>query len=196
MSFDAQSKKRLDLLGGKVVTLLVDGRITNRMLARGLVLNAIHERHPCAVLDLDAMYSSNSDFIFGHLSEEEANSIELLVPKPGSDLQAEMAQAVSFDRNHLLIVDSFNSLFHLLPARGRSSRSRNLAFIMAFFSFLARTDGRTVVITKYRRAVEGRVPAYDNSDHTLTVTLNDHVLNLDEERVARVHTDSQTNRRS
>jgi hypothetical protein len=186
MSFDALSQERLDSLEGKVVTLLVDGRMTNKTLARGLILNATHRRRFCTVLDIDGLYSSNSDFIFGPLSEEEANTVELLVPEPGSDLRVETAQALSLCRSQVVIVDSLNSLFHLLPARGRGWRSRNLAFVLAFFSYLARTGGKTVIITKYRRAVEGKVPVTDRSDYLFSVTLNENIMSLKEEKTTAV----------
>lgn len=186
MSFDAHSEEQLDTIGGGVVTLLVEGRAANRSLGRQLVRYAVRKKLSCTIFDVDALYSSNSDYIFGSLADDEARSVEVLIPLAGSDLTSEIAEVVSADRSGVLIIDSFNSIYHLLTTMGRSPRSRNLAFALAFLSYLARNDGRTVFITKYIRSVEGRVSAYDTTDRMASVTLKGGVLSMEEGSAAGI----------
>lgn len=173
-------------LYGHTVTFIVDSRRTNLALARSLLSNLGRNRIPCAVLDVDALYVSNSDYVFAPLSEEEAGIVEVLVPEPGSALEADVANLSGFGPAKALIIDSLNSLYHLLSTGGRSSRSMNLAFVVALLSRVARTEKRAVFFTMYQREKAmhfgRRRSISDLSDLTVSVGLRDNALALRCER--------------
>jgi hypothetical protein len=164
-----------DSLLGHTVTFVVDERKTNLALARCIMRYLAMRGLSCAVLDADAFYASNSGCIIASIPEESGTRIEFLVPDVGSNLQTEFGQLFGIDPHTVLIVDSLNSVFHLLPAEGHGSRNRNLAFVMSLFSYLSRTDRRTVFLTMYRRnsRSEGRNPISALSDQSIAVSLMD-----------------------
>jgi hypothetical protein len=152
MSFSAkQGDPLLGPLYGHTATFLVDSRRTNLALARVLVSTLARNRVPCAVLDIDALYSSNSDYIFSSIPEDEARTSELLVPDPGASIEAGMADLLGTGPADALIIDSLNSLYHLLSGGERGSRNMNLGFAVALLSYMARTEKRTVLLTMYER---------------------------------------------
>ncbi len=112
----------------------------------------------CTVLDLDALYSSNADRIFAGLPVTAARSTIIHVPEPDSSVETELAKLFATDSN-VLIIDSLNSLHHLLSSDDARSRSRKLAFAIASLSYLARTDRKAVLFTMYRRERPGRTGA-------------------------------------
>jgi hypothetical protein len=145
-----QSSSFFGPLKGKTSTFLVDGREANIKFARTVVGMLSAASDACAVLDLDAFYSSDSDLIFSPLGGTAAKSSVLRVPEPGSDAENELSTLFELQQD-IIIVDSLNSLYHLISLDEGSSRSRKLAFAVASLSYLARTNGKTVIMTMYRR---------------------------------------------
>ncbi len=159
----------LEPLRGKTSTFLVDNRQANLALARIFLRET---DAPCAVLDLDALYSSCADSIMKNIPEARLRSVQINVPEPGADIEPHLA-ALFADESGLVIVDSMNSLNHILSVGNRSSRSRKLAFIVSGLSYLARSSGRAVVFTMYRRERTlrsgGGISSADLSDVTISV---------------------------
>ncbi len=173
-------------LRGRTAIFLVEGRRENLDFARGVVSVLCRGGTRCTVMDVDALYSSNSDYVFASLSAEEADSVEMLVPEPDSELESGFARLLGSHPGSTLIIDSLNSLYHLMSTGRTGSRNRNVGFIMAFLSFMARTDGRAVLLTMYRRERGVRlVPGKsisDLSDLTASVRVGEGVLGLKCER--------------
>lgn len=137
-------------LTAKSTTFILDGRQTNLSFASAMVGLLAEARSPCAILDLDAFYSSNSDKIFPSMDAPTAASTEIRVPRPGLDVEREFSRL--FDaRQKVVIIDSLNSLYHLVSLEDGSSRSRKLSFALASLSHLARTNEKAVVLSMYRR---------------------------------------------
>ena len=151
MSFSGeQTSSFFGPLKGKTTTFLVDGREANIQFARTVMGLLSAASSGCAVLDLDAFYSSDSDLIFSALGGAAAKSSVLRVPEPGSDMENEFSTLFELQQK-IIIVDSLNSLYHLISKDEGSSRSRKLAFAVASLSYLAKTNGKTVIMTMYRR---------------------------------------------
>jgi hypothetical protein len=168
-------------LKGKTATLLVEGRTANLSLARAIMALLADTGSACAVLDLDALYASNSDIIFGPLSPSFNHSTTIDVPDPGSSVEGELPQLFSTDPR-VIIVDSLNTLHHLLSANDRSSRSRKFSFAVSMLSYLARTGGKTIIFTMYRREGFGRSRGNRSisslSDVTASVEARDSALSV------------------
>jgi hypothetical protein len=187
MSFSARREDLfINPLSGHTTTFLVRERQTNLTFARSMLSILVRKRRPCAVLDIDALYSSNSDYVSGLLSEEEAHFIEIVVPRPGSDTTAEIADLLGSGPDRVLIIDSLNSLYHFLSTDGRSSKNRNLTFVLALFSSIARTERRTVFLTMYQREksinLRREKPISHLSDFTVVVSTSNGALSLKCER--------------
>jgi hypothetical protein len=134
---------------GKTATFLVEGRQANLKFARTMMGFLGSEESGCAIFDLDALYSSNADSILAPL-EGAAKSSLVTVPPPGSDIEEEFSRLFE-TKQRVLIVDSLNSLYHLISQEDGSSRSRRLTFASASLSYLARTNDKAVILTMYRR---------------------------------------------
>lgn len=142
-------------LMGRTTTFLLEGRRANLAFAEMMARFLGRDRTPCAILDLDAFYSSNSDRIFSSMDEATANSTIIRVPEPGSDVELELSSLFQ-TQQRVLIIDSLNSLYHLISLEDGSSRSRKLTFALASLSYLARTGAKAVVLSMYRREVVHR----------------------------------------
>jgi len=137
-------------LTGKTTTFILDSRESNLWFARVVVGLLARARSPCTILDLDAFYSSNSDKIFSAMDPSTAASTEIRVPQPGLDVEHEFSRL--FDaRQKVVIIDSLNSLYHLVSLEDGSSRSRKLSFALASLSYSARTNEKVVILSMYRR---------------------------------------------
>lgn len=140
-----------DPLAGKTTTFVLEGREANLSFATAVAGLLAQDHRPCAVLDLDALYSSNSDRIFSLMDATTAGSTELRVPRPGLDVEHEFSRL--FDtRQRVVIIDSLNSLYHLVSLEDGSSRSRKFSFALMSLSYMARTNGKAVILSMYRRA--------------------------------------------
>jgi hypothetical protein len=137
-------------LKGRTATFLLDGRDANLGFARALMGLLVQTGESGAVLDLDALYASNADTILHSLPNALAEATSVRVPEPGADIESEVASLFGSTQK-LLVVDSLNSLYHLISQEDGSSRSRKLAFAIASLSYLARNDEKAVVLTMYRR---------------------------------------------
>jgi hypothetical protein len=161
---------------------VVDGRKTNLALARAILCRQAQSGLRCLVLDTNALYSSNSDYIFAPLSERQARTIEILVPDPGSDLESDIASLIASESGKTIVVDSLNSVYHLLASHGEGHEGRKAAFVLACLSYLAHVEMRTVIVTMYQRGSAthsgggGRVS--DLSDQRFLVEVRDDSLKL------------------
>lgn len=185
MSFSGQQAQAFfGPLTGKTATFLLEGRQANLEFARA-VMGFLSREAGCAILDLDAFYSSNSDSVLSPLTATAARSTTILVPEPGSDVEGELSRLFEV-RQAVVIVDSLNSLYHLLSQEDGSARSRKLTFAVAALSYLAKTNDTAVILTMYRRegfARSGTVRSISGlSDVTATVDARDHELTVRSER--------------
>jgi hypothetical protein len=187
MSFGvSQESPFIGPLRGHTVTLLVGGRSINLVLAKSLLSKLAGSGVPCTVLDIDALYSSNSDYIISHLTSEEASLIEFLVPDPDSDLEDDVGRLLSSGSDRVLIVDSLNSLYHLMSTGRHNAKNRSLAFVVALLSLVAKTEDRVVFLTMYRREKRNSFvrakSISDLSDSAIAVSRKGQVLSLKCER--------------
>ncbi len=172
-------------LVGKTATFLLNDREDNISFASTMMGLLSQSRAPCAVLDLDALYSSNSERIFSAMDAASAASTTILVPRPGSEI--ELGLAALFDApQDIVMIDSLNSLYHLLSAEDGSSRGRKLTFALASLSYLARANSKAVVLTMYRREGFNRAgaarPISSLSDVTASVEVTGGELRVRSER--------------
>jgi hypothetical protein len=170
-------------LVGKTVTLLVSGRDTNLAFARA-AMALITRTKSCAVLDLDAFYASNADIILGTLPTESIRSTAFTIPDPQSRVEGELPRIVSSGAD-VIIIDSFNTLYHLLSYGDGSSRGRKLAFAVASMSYLARTNRKVVFLTMYRRMGfwrQGTRPISSLSDVTAAARVQGSAITVSCER--------------
>ncbi len=151
MSFDGQQAESFfGPLVGRTATFILDGREANLGFARSVLGLLAEAGGSCAVLDLDAFYSSNADVVLPSLPKATADSTVVFVPEPGADIEEEFAKLFESGQK-VVVVDSLNSLYHLVSQEDGSSRSRKLTFAVAGLSYLARTNGKAVILTMYRR---------------------------------------------
>ena len=172
-------------LTGKTTTFVLDGREPNLSFASVMVRLLAQAHTSCTILDLDAFYSSNSDRIFQYMDASTAASTEIRVPQPELDIEHEFSRLFGA-RQKVVIIDSLNSLYHLVSLENGSSRSRKLSFALASLSYMARTNGKAVVLSMYRRegldrAGTGR-PISALSEATVTVTVKGERLDMTVER--------------
>jgi hypothetical protein len=169
---------------GKTTTFLVEGREANLAFARTAVAVLTRTKRSCAVLDLDALYSSNADAILGSLPGDSAKSATFTVPDPESEVEWELPRVISSDAD-VVIIDSFNTLYHLLSYADGSSRGRKLSFAVASMSYLARTTKKAIILTMYGRGGSwrhGTRSISDLSDVTVAVRVKGSELTVSCER--------------
>jgi hypothetical protein len=179
MSFgEAQGASLLGPLKDKTTTFLMEGRAANAGFARLLSESLRAARMSCLFLDLDAFYSSNADRFF--LGEAEAK-FTLRVPSPGADIEAEFSSLFEA-KEDAVAIDSLNTLYHLISAEDGSSKGRKIMFAVASLSQLARANGKTVVMSMYRREGFGRSGKGRSISHltdlTASVKLRDQRLEV------------------
>ncbi|MDA4124863.1 MAG: hypothetical protein OK438_05385 [Thaumarchaeota archaeon] len=185
MSFSARlASSFFGPLRGKTSSFVVGGREANILLAEVAISLATLTGDGCAVLDLDALYSSNSDRIFGGLPAAVARSTTIHVPEPDSSVEMELSKLFATTAK-VLVIDSLNSLHHLLSSDDARSRSRKLAFAVASLSYLARTDRRAVLFTMYKRERPLRTAARsiaDLADLKISVKADESGVSMECER--------------
>jgi len=135
-------------LKGRTATFLLEDRLANLDFARSVISMLTQTPDAAEILDLDAFYASNADHIFRPLGSQA--TVTLRVPEPGADIEEEFAAMFEGDQR-ILIIDSLNSLYHLISQEDGSSRSRKLNFAIAALANLARTNAKAVLISMYRR---------------------------------------------
>ncbi len=131
------------------MTFLLDGRRPNLEFARTTLGLVAATGSTCAILDLDAFYASNADYVLSPLGNGARTSV-LRVPSPGLPIEDDLSGLFGFHQD-VIIVDSLNSLYHLLAAEDGSSRGRKAAFTLASLSYFARTNSKVVLLSMYRR---------------------------------------------
>lgn len=183
MSLSAQrSRSFVDPLLGRTATLVVDGRRTNLAFARSALFHLAREQRSCVVLDIDALYASNSDFIFTPLTDAQAQGTEVIVPGPDADMEDAILNVFGSGSEKMIIIDSLNTLFHLLSTGGRSSRGRKLSFAMACLSYVAKVEKKAVLFTMYQRERASQFGRSKNisdlSDLTISASLTGTTLAL------------------
>lgn len=171
-------------LMGKTSTFIVGGRDANTRFARTLMQSLGGAGLSCVVLDLDAFYSSNADSIFADVPGNPT-SFQLRVPPPGSDIGAEFS-ALFKTEHRAVVIDSLNSLYHLISMDDGSTRGRKMMFALASLSLFARTSERLVILSMYRReglSKGGRGRSIANmSDITASAETRDSGMELRTER--------------
>ena len=133
---------------GRTATFLLEDRLANLNFARSVISLLAQTPDAAEILDLDAFYASNADHIFKSLGSPA--TVTLTVPAPGADIEEELAAMFEGDQR-VVIVDSLNSLYHLLSQEDGSSRNRKLNFAIAALAYVARTDAKAVLLSMYRR---------------------------------------------
>ena len=175
----------LEPLTGRTTTFMFDGRQANLDFARMAMGILSLAREPCAILDLDAFYSSNSVPVFSSMDTGTARSTIIRIPGPGSDVELELSRLFEAPQR-FVIIDSLNTLYHLISLEDGSSRGRRLAFALASLSYLARTNEKAVILSMYWR--EGIFWAGTTrsisalSDSTVSVEVRDGILKIRTER--------------
>jgi len=151
MSFSGQQAHSfLAPLVGKTSTFLLDDRKANLDFACTVMALLARTETSSAIVDLDAFYSSNSDRIFPPSAAPTARETTIRVPRPGADVEDEFSTLFQ-SQQKVVIIDSLNSFYHLISLEDGSSRSRKLTFALASLSYFAKTNGRAVILTMYRR---------------------------------------------
>ena len=145
-------------LKGKTTTLLLDERNANQSFARVAMALLARTGNTCTIFDLDALYSSNSDQILGPLPVTSNRLTTILVPDPDSSIERELPRVFATSSG-VIIIDSLNTLHHLLSSEDGSTRSRKLSFAVASLSYIAKAGRKAVIFTMYRREGFGRVGA-------------------------------------
>lgn len=164
---------------------MLEGRRANLEFASMAVSFLSQARTPCIVFDLDAFYSANSDRILSPLDQATAESTIIRVPEPGSNIELEFSRLFEMPQK-IVIIDSLNSLYHLISFEDGNSRNRKLTFALAGLSYLARTNEIAVILTMYRR--EGFLRGGTGrsisalSDSTASVDVRDEMIRIRVER--------------
>lgn len=147
---EAEPQSFFGPLMGKTTTFLLEGKQANLAFAAALGNLLAETRVPCAILDLDAFYASNSERILSSMDAPTAKSTLIRVPEPGSDVEVDLSRLFGLEQK-VIIIDSLNTLYHLISLEDGSSRGRKLTFTVESLSYFARTSGRAVVLSMYRR---------------------------------------------
>ena len=135
-------------LRGRTATFMLEDRLANLDFARSVISLLAQTPDTAEILDLDAFYASNADHIFRSPGSQAI--VTLRVPEPGADIEEELAALFEGDQR-VVIVDSLNSLYHLISQEDGSSRSRKLNFAIAALAYFARTNAKAVLLSMYRR---------------------------------------------
>ena len=134
----------------RTTTFMLGSRQANLDFARTIMGLLAGAGTTCAVVDFDAFYSSNSDRIFRSPDPTAARGTAIRVPEPGADPEGELSLLFGVGQK-VIVIDSLNTLNHLISQDDGSSRSRKLAFAVASLSYFARTNGKAILLSMYRR---------------------------------------------
>lgn len=149
MSLGNRAADFLEPLVGVTTAFLLKDRGSKVALARAILPRLAERDGGCRVLDLDAFFSSNIESVTTGVRGSGLKDIEIVLPEAGADIEAALAEVFADGRS--LIIDSTNSLYHLLAYRGPKSASRKLAFLAAALSGWARANSRLVIANTYER---------------------------------------------
>ena len=168
---------------GKTTTLVFDGRETNLSFAEVAASLLRQARKSSFIIDLDALYSSNSDVIFG----QHRSQVAIHVPDPESNVERELNLIFEADRP-VAVIDSLNTMYHMFSPEDSGARGRKLSFAVASLSNFAATNGMAVILTVYKRERLGRPDEGKSisslSDVTASVEIQGSLLRVTCERGA------------
>jgi hypothetical protein len=185
MSFsDQEPQSFFNPLRGRTTAFLLEGREANLVFASTIMALAARLGYSCAILDLDAFYSSNAKRVLRPLAGAPKPTT-IRVPAPGSNIEDEFS-ALFEAHQDIMMIDSLNSLYHLLSLEDGSSRTRKFTFSLASLSYFARTDNKIVLLSTYvregfPRSVKGRSMT-SLSDITASVNIRGQELVIRTER--------------
>ncbi len=152
-----QARLFLEPLEGKTTAFLLGDRPSNRILSRSILTLLSASRRACTILDLDAFYSSNLETISKHLSSTAMDNLQIIVPEVSVSIEQTLSGLLAVDPERPLIIDSANSLFHLLAWQNPKSSNRKFAFLIATLSAWARANRKPVLSSLYVREKVARV---------------------------------------
>ncbi len=183
MSIGVQrAKSFLDPLRGKLSVFVVKDRPSGLLLGRLLTSCASSLNSPYAVLDLDAFYASNFDFMKDSDLPAGHNAARFQIPEVGSKVSEALLGFLRQGESKVLILDNLNSFFHLLSAEHPTSAARKLTFATAVMSQIARTNGVAFLCTIYERdgpIRRNRPRSFsENGDATVSVKVDEGRLVL------------------
>ena len=157
----------------RTTIMVLDDRDSNLTLAKVIADLLSRTGDRAGILDLDSLYSSNSDSVFGQIRPPHGQSIAIHIPSPETRMEEEFL-AVFDDGLSVILIDSLNTLYHALPSNEGASRGRMLSYAVASLSAFAESSGSAVVLTMYRREKLGESgkgrPMSDLSDATVRVS--------------------------
>jgi len=185
MSFsDQEPQSFFNPLMGRTTTFLLEGREANLGFASTIMALAARQGYSCAILDLDAFYSSNANLVLRPLAGAPKPTT-IRVPAPGSNIEEEFSLLFEVHQD-IVVIDSLNSLYHLLSLEDGSSRTRKFTLSLASLSYFARTGNKAVLLSTYMREgfprpVKGRLMT-SLSDVTATVDIRGKELFIRTER--------------
>jgi hypothetical protein len=151
LSFSEKTAALLRPLVGKTTDFLLIDRASKLSLARAMLPHLAAMGDGCRILDLDAFYSSNIAEISKEVPHAAMKRIELIIPDVGSDIQHAIAGLFADESDRTLVIDSTNTLHHLLASQKPKSSSREFAFVCAALSNWARANSRVVMANTYER---------------------------------------------
>ncbi len=160
-------------LRSRTTIMVLDDRDSNLALAKVIAgfLSSTGDR--AGILDLDSLYSSDSDSVFGQVKPPHEQSIAIHIPSPETRMEEELLTMFD-DGLGVILIDSLNTLYHALSSNEGASRGRMLSYAVASLSAFAESNGPAVVLTMYRREKLGESgngrPMSDLSDTTVRVT--------------------------
>lgn len=149
MSLGSPVADFLEPLTGTTTAFLLGDKDSKIALARAILPYLAEREEGCCVLDFDAFFSSGIESVTSNVQREHLKDIEVVIPQPGSDIEATLAEVFTGSRS--LIIDSTNSLYHLLAYQRPKSASRKLAFLIAALSRWAQANSRLVIANTYER---------------------------------------------
>jgi hypothetical protein len=178
MSFsDQEPQSFFNPLKGRTTTFLLEGREANLVFASTIIALAARLGYSCAILDLDAFYSSNANRVLRPLAGAPKPTT-IRIPASGSNIEEEFS-ALFEAHQDIMVIDSLNSLYHLLSLEDGSSRTRKFTFSLASLSYFARTCNKAVLLSAYVREGFGSVKRRSMtslSDVTASVDIRDQEL--------------------
>ena len=142
-------------LKGKTATFLLPDRSANLAFARAVTMMIVASGRTCSIFDLDAFYSSNAGLLFSPPLAPGRGKVLIRVPKPSSRLEDDFPRLFSGGQS-VVIVDTLNTLFHLLSSDEGAYRSRKFSFAVASLSFTAKESGSAIMLAMYRRELLSR----------------------------------------
>lgn len=183
MSFSEEDGKTFfGPLKGQTAIFLLGDRQDSLDFARTVAWLGARADGGCVILDLDALYSSDADIIF---PRAPGTNTTVRTPSPEAEVDSDFATLFSAPEE-IVVIDSLNSLYHLMSAEDGRSRGRKFTFAMASLSFWAKTDGKAVVMSMYRRETFGRSQTNRSisnlSDVTASVALRGNELTVRADR--------------